>query len=204
MVAPSMKGNPWRGFAAALAAAWLAGCNSSPQMSRIDKNRAIYETWPLEIRQAVLDGRAEPGMTPDMVRVALGEPTEIQNRAGAANPGGEEVWIYRKGGDAIDPMMGTYPGGMGPGYPGYPGSTGGGIIMAPGRGGGVGVIPPSIGIGVPLGAGGIGIGGGGIGIGGINGGMGGGMPVRTTPVEESDVVFHDGVVFRADPPLDNK
>ena len=30
---------------------------SSAQMSRIDRNRDMYETWPLEIRQAVLDAK---------------------------------------------------------------------------------------------------------------------------------------------------
>ena len=37
------------------------GCASS-QMNRIDRHRDIYETWPIEVRQAVLDGKVEPGM----------------------------------------------------------------------------------------------------------------------------------------------
>jgi len=178
-------------------------------MRRIDKNRDIYETWPIETRQAVLDGKAEPGMTPEMVRVALGEPTEINRRSNDPNdPNDEEVWIYRTGGITNDPMMGagypsgypggypgSYPGGMGGGYPGtYP--SGGGIVLAPGRGGGVGIIPPSVGVGIG-GGGGIGIGGGG---GGGIGGMGAPMPVTRTPVEEREVVFRNGVVLRADPP----
>lgn len=182
-----------------LSAGLLGGCMSSSQMSRIDRNRDVYESWPLEVRQAVLDGKAEPGMTPEMVRVALGEPTEISHRAN--DPTADEVWIYRTGGYDNSSQMGgypgSYPGGNYPGgvYPGsYPsgvGSGGGGIVIAPGRGGGVGIIPPSIGIGGNVG---------GIGIGG--GGMGGGMPmpVSRTPVEEREVVFHDGVVLRADPP----
>jgi hypothetical protein len=183
-------------------------------MSRIDRNRDIYETWPLEIRQAVLDGKAEPGMTPEMVRVALGEPTEVTRRSD--DPGADEIWIYRTGGSMNDPMMGGYPSGggypgsypggypsgIGGGYPGgYPsgvGASGGGIVLAPGRGGGIGIIPPSIGIG--SGGGGINIGG------GLGGGMGGGMPmpVSRTPVEEREVVFRNGVVLRADPPPEKK
>jgi hypothetical protein len=196
---------------ALLAAGGIAGC-SSPQMSRIDSDRGLYESWPLEIKQAVLDGKAEPGMTPDMVRMALGRPTEVVTRAGAPNSGDDEIWIYRRGGEMNDPMMGGYPGGMGGAYPagmgggypaGYPGSTGGGIVISPGRGGGISVIPPSIGIGVPIGGGNIGIGNSGIGIGGGGmGGMGGGMPmpVSRSPVEEREVVFRNGVVYRADPP----
>ena len=185
-----------------LAAGGIAGC-SSPQMSRIDSDRELYESWPLEIRQAVLDGKAEPGMTPDMVRMSLGKPTEVVTRAGAPNSGSDEIWIYRKGGGMDDPtMMGGYPSSMG-GYPaGYPGSSGGGIVVSPGRGGGISVIPPSVGIGVPIGGGNISLGGGGIGIGGGMGGMGGGMPmpVSRTPVEEREVVFRNGVVYTADPP----
>ena len=176
-------------------------------MRRIDANREVYEQWPIEVRQAVLDGKVEEGMTPEMVTMALGQPTEVVTRNGTVNSGDDEVWIYRTGG--IDPNMGSsYPGGAYPGggypgaaypgggYPGtgYPASNGGGIIMSPGRGGGVAVIPPSIGIGM----GGSGIGGG-LGGPGI-GGMGTGMPMPSTPVEEREVVFRNGVVLRADPP----
>lgn len=62
-------------------------------MDRVDANRAAYESWPLEVKQAILDGHVIKGMTPDMVRVALGKPTEVVDRGG-----GDEVWVYRKGG----------------------------------------------------------------------------------------------------------
>src|SRR4030095_16670930 len=61
----------------ALAVVVFAGGCASGQMSRIDRNRDIYESWPLEVKQAVLDGKVEPGMNSDMVRVAWGEPTEV-------------------------------------------------------------------------------------------------------------------------------
>lgn len=73
----------------------FAGCASpsSPSaiMDRVDANRAEYETWPLEIKEAVLDGRVVKGMTPAMVRVAKGKPDNIVDRGG-----GDEVWVYRK------------------------------------------------------------------------------------------------------------
>ena len=50
----------------------LTGC-ASPQMTRIREQRALYESWPIETRQAVLNGRIERGMNPDMVRMALGQ-----------------------------------------------------------------------------------------------------------------------------------
>jgi hypothetical protein len=201
----TLKNTKQCGLAVGLVVCLLAaGCSSSPQMRRIDSNRAVYEQWPIEVRQAVLDGKAEVGMTPDMVEMALGKPTDIVTRSGTPSTGDDEVWIYRTGGDQMDSGM-MYPGGM---YPGgmYPGGSGGGIVMSPGRGGGIGIIPPSIGIGVPIGGGNIGLGGGGIGIGGGMGGMGGGMPmpVQRTPVDEREVVFRNGVVYRADPPPEPK
>lgn len=178
-----------------LAVLWLGGC-ASGQMNRIDSNRDLYETWPLETRQAVLDGKVEPGMNSDMVTVAWGKPTEV-----VTNGGGDEVWVYKTGGEDTAAMNypGTYPPGTvaGGGYP-YPtgGMGGSGIGMG---GGNV--------IGVSTGRGGTGlITGSSIGMGGTIGGGGmGGMPARRpSPVEVREVVFRNGVVLRADEPPDAK
>ena len=97
----------WAGkyAAAAVRSAWIgpvglvlvwgmAGCASTSPAHRIAARRAIYESWPLEIRQAVLDGTVEIDMNAEMVRIALGEPGEIVNRTvGGRN---EVVWIYSK------------------------------------------------------------------------------------------------------------
>ena len=165
-----------------------AGCSSS-QMSRIDRNRDIYETWPIEVRQSILDGKVEQGMTQDMVRVAWGSPTEVVQQGNT----GDEIWVYKSGGsDGSVLYPGGYPGGgyPGGGYPGagYPGGGGPGIVTGTGRGG----------TGIGLG-GGLGIGGGGIGmpVGGI-----GGTPIMTppTPPDIKEVVFRNGVVYKADLP----
>jgi hypothetical protein len=71
----------------------LGACASSP-MSRIDENRAKYESWPLEVQEAVLNGEARKGMTREQVEMALGRPTEIVSRS--AKGGEDEVWVYRK------------------------------------------------------------------------------------------------------------
>src|SRR5476649_2108617 len=73
----------------------VAGCAMSP-MSRIDANRALYETWPVDMQSAVMEGKAVNDMTPEMVRMALGEPTRIEPRVGST--AGEETWIYEKSG----------------------------------------------------------------------------------------------------------
>jgi hypothetical protein len=186
-----------------LAIGVLGGCMSSPQMSRIDRNRDIYETWPLETRQAVLDGKVEVGMNPDMVRVSWGEPTQVTSSAG-----GDEIWVYQRGGDPGSVM---YPGGAA-GYPGgvYPGGTyPGGVYPGNVMGGGPGIGISTGRRGTAIGAtGGVGIGGGmgGVGIGGPGmGGLGGGAIVTPpTPPDVREVVFRNGVVMRADPPFDKK
>lgn len=173
----------------ALFAVAAAGCSSS-QMSRIDRNRDLYETWPIEIRQAVLDGKVEPGMTPDMVRVAWGEPSEIVAQARS----GDEIWVYKRGGDDGSVM---YPGGYPSGYPGsYPGSYPSGVIGGPGIGISTGRGGTSIGA---TGGVGVGMGGGGTVI-GPTGGMGTPIVTRPTPPEIREVVFRNGVVHRADKP----
>lgn len=77
----------------------LTGCASSKTpMSRIDAARDEYETWPIEVKQAVLDGRVEKGMTTRQVEVAIGKPTKVEIRDGRKTV--QEVWIYKKGGGA--------------------------------------------------------------------------------------------------------
>jgi hypothetical protein len=164
-----------------VAALLAAGCGSS-QMSRIDSDRALYESWPLETQQAVLDGRVETGMTPEQVRMALGKPAEVVSRsAGSAE---DEIWIYRKGGDDITPM-----GGMGGSGLSMGGNIGG---LSVGSNGGMG-MGTSMGRGTGMGT-------------SMGTGMGGTFPImsaptRTTPVEEREIVFENGVVVRADPAL---
>jgi hypothetical protein len=88
-----MKASPRpRHLLLAATAAFLAACSSSP-ISRIDANRAAYETWPLDVQEAVLNGEAKKGMTREQVEMALGKPSQVVSRSGT-----DEVWVYRKGG----------------------------------------------------------------------------------------------------------
>lgn len=87
---------PFRfGVPVALAALLLASCSTSP-LSRIDAQRARYESWPLDVQEAVLNGEARKGMTPEQVVMALGKPMQVVTRS--AKSGEDEVWVYRKGG----------------------------------------------------------------------------------------------------------
>lgn len=174
-------------------AVFAVGC-SSGQMSRIDQNRDLYEQWPLEVRQAVLDGKVEPGMTPDQVFVSWGKPAEVVTQS----KNGDEIWVYKRGGspgDVYYPGGAQYPAGM---AGGVIGGGGPGIGIATGRGGTS--IGATGGIGIGMGGGGTVIGPVG-GIGGV-GGMGGPIVTPPTPADVREVVFRNGVVLKADPPFD--
>ena len=114
-----------------------AGCSSSP-MSRIDSNRAVYESWPLDVQQAVLEGRVIENMTHEQVEMALGKPSEKTVRNG--RKGSEEVWTYGGsggGGGGIPVTVGGVFGGVGVQGTRYPGSGGGGdyfeVVFVDGR-----------------------------------------------------------------------
>lgn len=85
-----MKHRPLLLLALAIAAFAAGGCATSP-LSRIDQDRAKYESWPLDVQEAVLAGEARKGMTREQVEMAMGKPTEIVTRSVS-----DEVWIYRK------------------------------------------------------------------------------------------------------------
>jgi hypothetical protein len=72
--------------------ALAAACSSVS--SRISKNRAEYESWPMEVREKVAAGQVDLGFTPDQVRMALGDPERVATRTTA--DGQSEAWIYRK------------------------------------------------------------------------------------------------------------
>ena len=50
----------------------LAGCNSTG--SRIRQHRELFDSYPPEVQQNLRNGAIEPGYTPEMVVIALGEP----------------------------------------------------------------------------------------------------------------------------------
>ena len=124
-----------------LAAFVAAGCSSSSSttsatmsspMKRIDANRDAYESWPIEVRMAILDGNIIEGMTREQVQMALGDPTEAGSRMGP-NGSIEEIWVYRTGGSggnvlsdiAQNVVLGSAVGGVGVSTRGVPMGGGG-------------------------------------------------------------------------------
>src|SRR5262245_15911456 len=122
---------------ALLAVLLAAGCSSSP-MSRIDANRALYESWPFEIQEAILNGQVLVGMNHEQVEMVLGKPSEVMSRQG--KKGEEEVWTYKKTvnsglGSVLQNTNISMGGSMG-------GVMVGGPIMGTGTGSGISTPPP--------------------------------------------------------------
>jgi hypothetical protein len=70
---------------------FLAACSSTPE-ERIAKNQALFDEYPPTVRQKIRAGQVDVGFTPEMVRLAFGEPTRQFNRQTEA--GMVELWIY--------------------------------------------------------------------------------------------------------------
>jgi hypothetical protein len=104
-----------------------AGCSSSSPMSRIDSDRALYESWPLDTQQAVFEGRVLKGMTKEQVEMSVGKPSE--KSAQQARKGLEEVWTYKPRGGGMgntSVSLGGVLGGVGVGGTPIGGGGGGG------------------------------------------------------------------------------
>lgn len=71
-------------------AAALAACQS-PQ-SRIKRNQAAFDVFPPEVQQAIREGRAEAGFTPEQVQMALGKPDRVYTQKTAELT--REIWAY--------------------------------------------------------------------------------------------------------------
>lgn len=111
-----------------VSAVWFfAACSTSP-LSRIDSNRALYESWPIEIQEAVLNKQVKVGMTPEMVQMAVGKPTEVVTRSVQSHD--DEVWVYRTGGGGGGLLSGVSIGG-GAGGVSVGGSSSGGSSSYP-------------------------------------------------------------------------
>jgi len=73
----------------------LAACSTTPD-SRIAKNQATFGGFPAAVQEKIRAGEVDVGFTPEMVRLALGEPTRQFNRQ--TGEGTAEVWVYHDNG----------------------------------------------------------------------------------------------------------
>ena len=83
--------NPFRSacFAGSLALL-LAGC-ATPE-KRIQQNQEVFDAFPVAVQARIRGGQIDLGFTPDMVRIALGEPHRQTLRRSA--DGETEIWFY--------------------------------------------------------------------------------------------------------------
>ncbi|ACB77470.1 hypothetical protein [Opitutus terrae] len=75
-----------------LASLLLFGAGCATPDSRIQKQQAAFDSWPADVQQKVRAGKVDVGFTPDMVRVALGEPDRVMSRT--TDRGQAEGWVY--------------------------------------------------------------------------------------------------------------
>ncbi len=104
-----------------LAVVLLAGC-STPD-SRIAQDQSAFDRLPAEAREKIRAGQVDVGFTPEMVRLALGEPDRVYLRQ--SDQGETEVWGYRDRGPRFSL-------GLGLGSGGRRSSVGGGVAMSTG------------------------------------------------------------------------
>jgi len=92
-----------------LTAAVLAACASTG--SRIRDNQAAFDRYPPAVQEKIRAGQADIGYTPEMVRMALGEPDRRYSRTSAE--GNSEVWAWRDSGPSFSLGVGggSYGGG---------------------------------------------------------------------------------------------
>lgn len=86
---------PLRTVLCLASAALLAACSTTPEQ-RIAKNTAFFDTLPPPVRQKIRAGEVEIGFTPDMVRLALGEPSRVFSRQ--TETGAADLWVYHDNG----------------------------------------------------------------------------------------------------------
>jgi hypothetical protein len=70
--------------------ALVTGC--STPASRIDSHRAAFEKFPAEVQEKIKAGRVDVGFTPEMVHMAMGEPSRQLTRK--TESGDVEVWMF--------------------------------------------------------------------------------------------------------------
>lgn len=81
-----------------LASALAVSCSSSPQ-ERIHADMPAYQKLSSKDQSMVLAGQISPGMTPEAVKLAWGEPDSISR--GNLNGIPSERWLYQKGGSGF-------------------------------------------------------------------------------------------------------
>lgn len=81
----------------------LSGCASTPDR-RIQSQKSEFDGYSPAVQAKIRAGEIDVGYTPQMVRMALGEPSTVFVRDTAA--GKSEVWAYLDGGPSFSLGLG--------------------------------------------------------------------------------------------------
>lgn len=68
-----------------------AGCVSTPER-RIARSPELFASFPAEVQAKIRQGQVDIGFTPEMVRMALGEPQGVHSRV--TETGALDIWTY--------------------------------------------------------------------------------------------------------------
>ena len=73
---------------------FCAGCTlfKPPVERRIEKNQAVFDTFPLEVKETLRRGQVEVGYDEEMVRIALGHPHRTYLRRHLEDE--ILIWVY--------------------------------------------------------------------------------------------------------------
>lgn len=88
-------------------AALATGCSSTA--SRIQKNQQYFDTLPADAQANIRAGKVDIGYTPEMVQIAIGEPSRRYTRT--TERGSSEVWAYASKAPALSIGIGVGGGG---------------------------------------------------------------------------------------------
>lgn len=78
----------------------LTAC-STPQ-KRVRRHQELFNTYPPEVQQSILNGQVQVGFNAEQVTMALGAPARVWSRK--TPQANEEIWSY--GGGSVSPAFG--------------------------------------------------------------------------------------------------
>lgn len=102
----------------------LAGCAGTKVEDRIDQGMVDFDSWSLEVQEAVREGRIEVGFTKEQVEMAWGKPDFINQER--LNGELAEHWVWEKNSMPISIGIGVGGWGRSGGVGGSVGTTVGG------------------------------------------------------------------------------
>ena len=84
-----------KGWGTAFVAVALAMTACSTPQRRVRRHQALFDSYPPEVRQSILNGQVQVGFTAEQVTMALGAPSRVWSRRTPQED--QEIWSYGGG-----------------------------------------------------------------------------------------------------------